>query len=101
MDYKDFISKQKSLVIAPAGHGKTHAIATCLAHTKGKQLILTHTHAGVASLKEKINKSELSKCNFHIETVTSYAQKYVQAFYSGKDIPEQDNTKEYYPLYYH
>ncbi len=48
MDYAGFVSKAKSFIVAPAGYGKTYAIAECLKHTKGKQLILTHTHAGVA-----------------------------------------------------
>ena len=53
----EFVSKPKSLLIAPAGYGKTHTIAECLKYTGGTQLVLTHTHAGVASLKEKIKKS--------------------------------------------
>src|SRR5659263_476613 len=30
MNYQDFISKENSLLIAPAGYGKTHALAECL-----------------------------------------------------------------------
>ena len=54
MNTEDFISKDKSMLIAPAGYGKTHLITECLIHTTGKQLILTYTHAGVASINEKI-----------------------------------------------
>jgi hypothetical protein len=57
--YKDFVSSPKSLLIAPAGYGKTHTIAECLKYTVGHQLILTHTHAGVASIKEKVKKQTL------------------------------------------
>lgn len=98
MNYADFVSKRKSLVIAPAGYGKTYSIAECLKYTHGKQLILTHTHAGVASLKEKIQKQGVEHSCYKIETITSIAQKYVNAFYCGNDIPEQDNTNEYYPF---
>ena len=42
MNFEKFISESKSMVVAPAGFGKTHAIALCLRHAKGKQLILTH-----------------------------------------------------------
>ncbi len=98
MDYVDFVSKEKSFVVAPAGYGKTHAIAICLNHTQGKQLILTHTHAGVASLKDKIQSQEISNTLYRVETITSFAQKYVNAFYCGNDIPEQDNSNEYYPF---
>lgn len=98
MDYAKFISKPKSIVVAPAGYGKTHAIAECLKYTEGKQLILTHTHAGVASLKEKIQKQGISYNQYRVETITSFAQKYVKAFYCGKDIPEQDDSDAYYPF---
>ena len=53
-DINEFVSKPKSLLIAPAGYGKTHTIAECLKYTAGSQLVLTHTHAGGASLTEKL-----------------------------------------------
>ena len=98
VDYEEFVSKPKSMLIAPAGYGKTHTIAECLKFTKGKQLILTHTHAGVASLKEKIHKASISSSNAHVETITSFAQKYTLSFYTKKDIPEQGDNKNYYPF---
>lgn len=96
MDHKAFISAKKSLLIAPAGHGKTHAITDCLAHTEGKRLILTHTHAGIASIREKIKKANISSRKYHIETITGYAQKYVQAFYTGSDMPDRHDINAYY-----
>lgn len=96
MDHKAFVSSPKSMLIAPAGYGKTHAITESLMHTDGKQLILTHTHAGIASIKEKINKAKIPVVQFHIETITSYAQKYVQAYYTGNDMPSQDDSDNYY-----
>ena len=98
MDYAEFVSKEKSLIIAPAGYGKTHAIAECLKYTKGKQLILTHTHAGVASLKEKIQKEGITPKQYHVETIEGFAQKYVNAFYNGNDKPEQYDSQHYYPF---
>ena len=94
----DFISRPKSLLVAPAGYGKTHSIVECLKFTEGTQLILTHTHAGVASLKEKIKKSGASSKIFQVETIDSYAQKYVEAFYTGTDMPEQDESSQYFPF---
>ena len=58
---KVFISRKESLLIAPAGCGKTYTIAECLRYTEGLHLILTHTHAGVASLKEKMDKGNTVK----------------------------------------
>lgn len=99
-NHLDFITKEKSMLIAPAGFGKTHTISECLKNTQntGKQLILTHTHAGIASIKEKIKQEKIPNSNFEIETITSFAQKYVLAFYTGTDLPDQENSKAYYPF---
>ena len=96
---KEFVSKSKSMLIAPAGYGKTHTIVECLklVHSTNRQLILTHTHAGVASIKEKIKKERIPSFWYNVETITSFAQKYVLAFYRGPDLPNQDN-KTYFPF---
>src|SRR5271157_2271122 len=96
MDYAGFVAKQKSMIVAPAGYGKTHAIAECLKYTNGKQLILTHTHAGVASLKEKIQNEGIASKQYRVETIESFAQKYFNSFYCGDDTPEQDNDQKYF-----
>lgn len=98
LNYEKFIAEPKSLLIAPAGYGKTHAIAEGVKHASGKQLVLTHTNAGVASIKEKVRRAGLKGNDCHVETITSYAQKYVHAFYHGVDMPEQENSREYYPF---
>ena len=74
MDYRAFIKGRKTVLIAPAGYGKTHTIAECLKYTNGKQLILTHTHAGVASIKDKIKKSDIESATYRVETISSFAQ---------------------------
>jgi hypothetical protein len=100
LNHLEFSSKDKSMLIAPAGFGKTHTIAECLKtiNSKGKQLILTHTHAGVASIKEKIKKEGIPNSCFEVETISSFAQKYVLAFYTGTDLPNQEDSKCYYPF---
>lgn len=100
MNYSDFITKEKSLLISPAGFGKTHSLAECIirAPEDKKQLILTHTHAGIASIKEKVNKSNITSSKYHIETITGFAQKYTLAFYCGNDIPLQEDSQKYYPF---
>jgi len=98
INYENFISKEKSLLIAPAGYGKTYTIAKCLKYTenKNKYLILTHTHAGVASIKEKIKEKKIEAKKYHIETITSFAQKYTLAFYFGDGLPKQENSNNYF-----
>lgn len=94
--YKPFISEPKSMVIAPAGYGKTHCIVESLNISEGHQLILTHTNAGVASIKEKIRKIGVNT-PYTVETICGFAQKFVEAFVLKNKIPEQDSS-EYFPF---
>lgn len=100
VDLDEFVSKRKSMLVAPAGYGKTYTIAESLKRTilQGKQLVLTHTHAGVSSIKEKIRKEGIRSTAYCTETITSFAQKYVLSFYTGNDIPDQADSKNYYPF---
>ena len=52
-----FLSENQSMIIAPAGYGKTHTIAECVNLDLSSKicLILTHTHAGIASTTKKNN----------------------------------------------
>lgn len=94
MDYTSFIEGSKTKIIAPAGHGKTTAIAECIKQSRGTQLILTHTNAGIASIREKILKDKhIDSKSYNIETIMGYAQKYVKAFCN-------DVIKEEDPNYY-
>ena len=92
----EFISKQKSMLIAPAGYGKTYAIAECLLYTSGKSLVLTHTNAGVSALKEKFKARNIPPDKYQVETISSYVQKYVHSFVSPATIPSQDDKRAYF-----
>lgn len=93
----EFIGKTKSMLIAPAGYGKTYAIAKCLKHTQGKSLVLTHTNAGVSALKEKFKAQNIPASKYHVETISSFTQKYVHSFVTPDIIPSQDDKKQYFP----
>ena len=86
---EEFLSKKKSLLVSPAGYGKTYTIVECVKKAQGKSLILTHTHAGIAAIKKKLLSANVSKDKYQVETITSYAQKYVKSFYVG-EIPSID-----------
>jgi len=94
--YEAFVNHPKSLIIAPAGYGKTYTIAKCLSFTEGTQLILTHTNAGVASIKYKLRKLNID-AKYCVETISGFAQKYVHAFFPKTLIPEQDSSG-YFPF---
>lgn len=96
IDISKFLSYPKALVVAPAGYGKTHFIVEAIKFCSGKSLILTHTHAGVASLRQKLNKEKVDPEKYNLETISSFAQKYVHAYVAPENIPRQEDQKEYF-----
>lgn len=96
MDYEEFLSHQKSKIVAPAGYGKTHSLAQCIKHVQDEALILTHTHAGVAAIKDKLKSQFIAPEKYHVETISSFSQKYTNSYYLGGDLPEQDASNEYH-----
>ena len=96
---KNFASERDNILIAPAGFGKTHTICECFNHTEGRQLILTHTQAGVASIREKLGKCSIPKEKYSVETISSFAKKYVLSYSNITTIPDETNPKKYYPFF--
>lgn len=69
-------------VVAPAGYGKTHLIAQSTARSAGRQLILTHTYAGVNSLSRKMRTLGVSDRLYRIDTIASWSL-HLSLSYSG------------------
>lgn len=95
MDIEAFLSADKSIVIAPAGYGKTHTIAEAIAAYNGqkKVLVLTHTHAGIASLKKKFEEQHIPAPKYHLDTICSYALAMTKTYHINKDeIPSEAQT---------
>ena len=71
----------KGFIVAPAGCGKTHLIAEAvIKYGNARELILTHTHAGVDSIRRKIRALNPTKKNFQIETIDGFVLRYVSNF---------------------
>lgn len=87
MDIDTFLSANKSMVIAPAGFGKTYTIAECIASYRGEKrvLVLTHTHVGIASLKEKFRLKNIPSSTYQLETICGFALNLVKAYHLNKD----------------
>ncbi len=94
---KEFVLGQKTLLIAPAGYGKTYTLAECIKNVPDgeRQLVLTHTHAGIASIKEKMKILNIPTNRYNIETIMGFAQKYVLSYYVGNDVPKIDEDGYY------
>ncbi len=77
---ENFAKQLRAVVVAPAGCGKTELIVQSVGCCTGKQLILTHTHAGVDSLKARFRKYNISTSMFHVETIHSFALRYASSY---------------------
>lgn len=90
----------KGYVIAPAGFGKTHLIAMAVRASSGRQLILTHTFAGVNSIKTKMTNLGVRGSQYQVDTIASWALRLCLAYpkASGWKI-ENPTSKQWNKLY--
>ncbi|MFH1216479.1 MAG: UvrD-helicase domain-containing protein [Pseudomonadota bacterium] len=70
----------KGYIIAPAGYGKTHLIALAVKAASHRQLILTHTFAGVNSIKTKMNLLGVPSSRYQVDTIASWTLRLCLAY---------------------
>ena len=78
----DLLSIDKGCISAPAGCGKTHLISETLSRYQGEKpiLVLTHTNAGVAALKKKLNEHKVPRQAYRLSTVDGWAIRLISTF---------------------
>jgi hypothetical protein len=67
-------------VTAPAGYGKTHLIAAAVGRAARRQLVLTHTFAGVSAIRRKMRLLRVPASLFQIDTIASWALRFACAY---------------------
>ena len=77
---EDLAENRCQSLIGPAGSGKTESIACALQNSDGRQLVLTHTHAGVRSLRKKFNKFKIPQSKYVLETIHGFFLKYAASY---------------------
>ncbi|MCA1494449.1 UvrD-helicase domain-containing protein [Ensifer sp. NBAIM29] len=72
----------RGLVIAPAGCGKTQLITDALARHSGTKpiLVLTHTNAGVAALRGRLEKVGVKPAAYRAATLDGFAIRLISTF---------------------
>jgi len=90
-------------VSAPAGCGKTHLIATSLQNHVGPKpiLILTHTNAGVAALRTRLDEMGVPRKAYRITTIDGWAMRLIGTFPTRSGHPpgtlDLKNPNQDYP----
>ncbi len=81
VDIPDILRAQRGHVVAPAGCGKTELIAKTIAMAKGKpMLVLTHTTAGVAALRQRLKRDGVPPSNYRLNTIAGWALNLISMF---------------------
>jgi hypothetical protein len=100
----DLLAIDRGVVTAPAGCGKTHLIADALTRHSGAKpiLILTHTNAGVAALRARLDRKGIPTSSFRLYTIDGWAMRLVKAFPRRSEIDPAvlllSNQRRDYPL---
>lgn len=82
MDEAETLAKStRAVMVAPAGHGKTEIIATSVARYGGRrELVLTHTHAGVDALRVRLAKFGVRVGACQLDTIAGWVLRTAAAF---------------------
>lgn len=99
---KDFASQSRGLVVAAAGCGKTELIARAVATNKtSRQLVLTHTHAGVRALRDRLRLRGADPAGYNVDTIAGFSLRYAASFpvLSGCNVVEPCTHEDWLLVY--
>lgn len=86
---------RRGVVIAAAGCGKTEVIAEAVSlGDEGRELVLTHTHAGVKALGQRLAKFKVSRKRCHVDTIAGWALNYAVHYPKLSGLEEKEPTGE-------
>jgi len=75
-----FADSRRGIVIAPAGCGKTFLLAEAVGCSTGRQLVLTHTHAGVRAIRGHLERQGVPSALYRVATIDGFSLRYASAF---------------------
>lgn len=77
----DLLRTPRASVVAAAGCGKTELIARAIAADPvGRHLVLTHTHAGVHALRDRLRRFDVPSHRATVSTIAAFALRLAAAF---------------------
>ena len=98
---REYLSEQLVAIIAPAGYGKTEEIAEAIKECDEKQLILTHTNAGVDTLQDRLKVKNIGKNKYELDTIASFCMKWCKAYpvSSNTNISQRVSEIDFLEIY--
>ena len=78
----DILEVERAAVTAPAGCGKTQLIANALSRHPDRKpiLVLTHTNAGVAALRQRLDRDAVPAWRYRLATIDGFAMRLISTF---------------------
>ena len=103
-DARRLASASNAAVVLPAGAGKTELIARATqfaSASAGRQLILTHTHAGVYALRARLARLGVPPQSYTLTTIAGWALKWAGHYptISGVRNAQPTDTSEWNAVY--
>ncbi|MDX6769103.1 MAG: AAA family ATPase [Elusimicrobiota bacterium] len=101
-DAESLAQARRGYVAAAAGCGKTQLISEAVAsHPTGRQLVLTHTHAGVDALRARLERLGARLGGYSVQTIAGFSLSYASAFPRASSLASakpksQDEWKSVY-----
>lgn len=85
----DLLAVRLGAITAPAGCGKTQIIADTLIQHVGRKpvLILTHTNAGVTTLRQRMQRGNVPSSAYRIATLDGFAMRLLSFFPARSGLP--------------
>jgi DNA helicase-2/ATP-dependent DNA helicase PcrA len=75
------LGSRRAFAVAAAGCGKTELLGQLIADQRsGRQLVLTHTHGGVAAIKKRLADLRVPHERFHLDTIAGWCLRYGAAY---------------------
>jgi len=100
-DTPDLLRIDRGLVVSPAGCGKTQLICEALKRHSGSKpiLVLTHTNAGVAALRARLERARVTSSSYRLSTIDGWAIRLISTFpaRSGHDPAILEGNRPNYP----
>lgn len=101
----EIFSYQTVAIVAAAGHGKTEMIVDMVEYADGKQLLLTHTHAGVDALQKRLNSRKVPKNKYAILTIAAFCIRWGTAYCNTAEVnvslvPTKTASNAFYSQFY-
>ena len=93
---EQFAAARRAIVVALAGCGKTELIVRAIGtelHTR--DLVLTHTHAGVRAVAERLRQVRIAPSRYRLDTIAGWALR-ISASYptlSGLTVSEPERMQ--------